>query len=211
MKTAAIWGADGGIGRALVEKLKKGDWTVVGFGRHLERFENDVDFAYEVDVANHFGVQTAVHEAGFNIDTIDLFVYTVGDIVYEKSPAMRPEAWKQVVDANLNGAFYTYCHTQPLLADDAHLFFLGAVSERLQLPGFGPYVAAKAGLEAFLATLAKEERQKKITVVRPGAVDTPFWNKLKINLPKDAASPEKVAGKILEAFEAGESGKLDLV
>lgn len=211
MKTAIIWGADGGIGQALVQQLKTDKWTVVGFGRHVERFEDEVDFAYEADVANQFGVQTAVHQAALEIDKANLFIYTVGNIVHQKSPDMSPEAWTQVINANLNGAFYTYHHSRPFLTDDAHIFFLGAVTERLQLPGFAPYVAAKAGLEAFAATLKKEERKKKITVVRPGAVATPFWEKLPITLPKDAAPADKVAAKIMEAFAEGKAGQLDLV
>lgn len=211
MKTAAIWGADGDIGGALIGALKGSDWTIVGFGRHLDRFEDEVDIAFEADVANPFAVQTAVHQAALEVDLVDLFIYTIGDIVYKKSPQMDPAEWQRVVDANLNGAFYTYHHSLPLLSEDAHLFFIGAVSERLELPGFGPYVAAKAGLEAFLAALGKEERKMKITVVRPGAVDTKFWQKLPINLPKGAASPQKVASKILEAYKDGQQGKLDLV
>ena len=34
------------------------------------------------------------------------------------------------------------------LAERAHLIYLGAYSEKLQLPGLGAYAAAKAGLEA---------------------------------------------------------------
>ena len=99
----------------------------------------------------------------------------------------------------------------PLLAEDAHLVYLGAVSERLKLPKFSAYVAAKAGLEAFVASLQKELRGKMITLVRPGAVATPFWDKLPLKLPKDAAPPEKVARRILAAYDEGHSGQLDLV
>jgi short-subunit dehydrogenase len=73
------------------------------------------------------------------------------------------------------------------------------------------YAASKAGLEAFAETLGKEERKKRVTIVRPGAVATPFWNKVPMNMPKDAASAEKVADKVYEAFLSGNKGKLDLV
>jgi hypothetical protein len=49
-----------------------------------------------------------------------------------------------------------------------------------------------------------------VTVVRPGAVATPFWDKVPMRLPKDAATPEKVAGRILQAYVDGQSGTLDL-
>lgn len=72
-------------------------------------------------------------------------------------------------------------------------------------------VAAKAGLEAFAEAVRKEERRKRVTVVRPGAVDTPFWEKGPMRKPKDAAAPEKVAQRILAAVAEEHSGQLDLV
>jgi len=73
------------------------------------------------------------------------------------------------------------------------------------------YAAAKAGLEDFVIALSKEQRKKRFTVVRPGAVDTPLWEKVTLKLPSGAASPKKVAIKILEAYQNGHDGKLDLV
>jgi short-subunit dehydrogenase len=88
---------------------------------------------------------------------------------------------------------------------------MGAVSERLRLPGLSAYVASKAGMEVFAEALNKEERKKHITVVRPAAVATPFWDKVPLRIPKDTAAPDKVAEKIYEAFLSGHRGQLDLV
>ena len=123
---------------------------------------------------------------------------------------MPPESWQRIMDANLNGPFLATHYSLPLLAENAHLFYLGAVSERLRLPGLAAYAAAKAGLEAFAEALRKEQRQRRVTVVRPGAVATSFWDKVPLRLPKDAAPPEKVARRILEAYENGHTGLLDL-
>ena len=41
-------------------------------------------------------------------------------------------------------------------------------------------------LEAFAEALGKEERTRKVLVVRPGAVDTPLWQKVSMRLPKGA-------------------------
>ena len=113
--------------------------------------------------------------------------------------------------ANLTGAFYSIHYSLPLLRENAHIFFIGAISERLQLPGLSAYAAAKTGLEAFATSLRKEQRKKRVTVVRPGAVKTSFWDKVPMKLPSDAASPAKVAQKILEAYQQGQQGFLDLV
>ena len=114
------------------------------------------------------------------------------------------------MNANLLGAYLTTHHSLPLLAPDATLIYLGAISERLRLPGLSAYAAAKAGLEAFAEALRKEERKRRVLVVRPGAVDTALWDKVPMRLPKDAAAPQKVARRILQAYEDGTSGILDL-
>ena len=88
--------------------------------------------------------------------------------------------------------------------------FLGAVSERMRLPGLSAYAAAKAGLEAFAEALRKEERKRRVIVVRPGAVNTEFWQKVPFKMPGSALSPEAVAEKVVEAVNAGHQGVLDL-
>jgi NAD(P)-dependent dehydrogenase (short-subunit alcohol dehydrogenase family) len=88
--------------------------------------------------------------------------------------------------------------------------FIGAYSERLQLPGLAAYAAAKAGLEAFAVALSKEERRRRVTLVRPGAVDTPLWEKMPVRLPRSASTADEVAAKILHAHREGHSGVLDL-
>lgn len=210
-KTAMIWGVNGGIGQAIAAQLQQAGWSVVGICRHPDTMTGLVDHAFGADVSREFEVQTAVHATSLEVDQIDLWIYAVGDIETTAVADLSTASWQRQLDANLTGPFLATKHSLPLLADDAHLVYLGAVSERLKLPKFAAYVAAKAGLEAFVASLQKELRGKKITLVRPGAVATPFWDKLPLRLPKDAAPPEKVAKRILAAYDEGHSGQLDLV
>ena len=210
-KTALIWGVNGGIGRAIATELKHAGWTTIGICRQPTEMEGLVDHVLAADVSREFEVQTAVRAASLEVDQIDLWIYAVGDIETTAVADLDTESWQRQLDANLTGPFLATKHSLPLLADDAHLVYLGAVSERLKLPKFSAYVAAKAGLEAFVTSLQKELRGKKITLVRPGAVATPFWDKLPLRLPKDAAPPEKVAKRILAAYEEGHSGQLDMV
>lgn len=211
MKNAMVWGAAGGIGRALVEELVARDWRVFAVSRAPETLTDLTSHSLDANVVDAFGVQNAVMAAGYEVDAIDLWVYAVGDIEVARVADIETGSWQRIMDANLTGAFMTTQQSLPLLADDAHLFYLGAVTERLKLPGFAPYVAAKVGLEAFADTLRKEQRKRKVTVVRPGAVDTPFWEKVPLNVPKDAATAGKVAKRILSAYDEGQAGTLDLV
>ncbi len=210
MKTAMVWGAAGGIGRAIVQELVRSDWRVLAIARAPVDLSGLTPHVFEADVSNPKQVEAAVFSAALEAQQIDLWVYAIGDILSQNVAKLLPAQWSRIVTSNLTGAYLATHHSLPLLAEDASLVYLGAVSERLRLPGLTAYAAAKAGLEAFAESLAKEERKKKITVVRPGAVNTSLWDKVPMKAPSDAPSPEKVAARILEACLNGHKGQLDL-
>ena len=161
MKTAMIWGASGGIGHALVTTLAEQGWQVVAVARNAEDLNNITPLVLEADVSRPHDVERAILAASQEVDQIDLWVYAAGDIASVKVEEMAPVDWQRILDANLTGAFITAHYSLPLLAPDAHLFFLGAVSERMQMPGLSAYAAAKAGLEAFAKLLRRKRANAK--------------------------------------------------
>jgi NAD(P)-dependent dehydrogenase (short-subunit alcohol dehydrogenase family) len=165
----------------------------------------------QADVADGYAVGQAVMALNGDMDAVDLWVYAIGDIAFTKVADLSPTDWTRILNANLNGAFLALHHSLPLLAPDAHLVFIGALTEQLQLPRLAAYAAAKAGLEAFVAVLRKEDRKRKVTLVRPGAVDTKFWERGPATLPKDHLQPGDVAKAILTAYQEGETGQIDLL
>lgn len=209
-KTAVVWGAGGGIGRALLQKLSDQGWTTIAVARRSSGLEALATHVVEADVSEPHQVEAAVYAISMETDAVNLWIYAVGDIASARVADLDADRWNRILDANLSGAYLATHHSLPLLAEDAHLVYLGAVSERLRLPGLSAYAAAKAGLEAFGEALGKEERKKRVSVVRPAAVATALWDKVPMRVPADAPPPEKVAARILEASETGHKGILDL-
>lgn len=209
MNNALIWGAAGGLGRALVAQLAARGWNVCAVARDAAPLAGLTPHGFEADVADPFAVQQAVLAVAQEATDFRLWVYAAGDIAAHKAGEMTPETWRRLLDANLNGAFLATHFSLPLLAPDAHLIYLGAVHERLRLPGLAAYAAAKAGLEAFADSLRKEERGRRVTVVRPAAVDTPLWKKAPFRLPAGAVSADAAAEKIIAAHESGHAGLLE--
>jgi NAD(P)-dependent dehydrogenase (short-subunit alcohol dehydrogenase family) len=209
MKTALILGAGGGIGKAITARLAQENWQVLAAGRHMDVIEEFTPYTYDCDFSDEFSLQSAMVEISQEASQVDLWVYAAGDIVSCWIKELRPAEWQRILQANLIGAYLATHFSLPILAEDAHLFYLGAVSERMQLPGLSAYAAAKAGLEAFAEVVRKESR-RKVTVVRPGAVDTPFWGKIPFKLPPHPLTPEDVAARILQAYSEGIQGKFDL-
>ena len=209
MKNALIWGAGGGIGTAIASLLAKDGWQILAAGRHVETLTGLVSSVYNVDVGDAFSVQAAVSSISQQASEVDLWVYAAGDITSMKINKMSPLEWQRILQANLGGPYLTTHYSWPLLTEQSHLFYMGAVSERLRIPGLAAYAAAKAGLEAFAETVRKESRCK-VTVIRPVAVDTGFWQKVPFRLPAHPLKPDEVAARIFQAYEEGKQGLLDL-
>jgi len=209
MKTAMVWGASGGIGTALVKRLVDSGWHVLSVARDAGSVTALTSYAVEADVADPEDVRQAVEQAKGMVGEVDLWIYAVGDNLSTKIMDMSFEDWRRILDANLNGAFAAVHYSLPLLAADAHVVFLGAVSERLRLPGLSAYAASKAGLEALGEVLRKEQRGRRVTVVRPKAVETGLWDKVPFKAPRGALAPEELAEGILFAYAEGHNGTLD--
>jgi NAD(P)-dependent dehydrogenase (short-subunit alcohol dehydrogenase family) len=209
-KSAMVWGAGGGIGRALVSALRNDDWQVLGMGRHTAGLGDLTPYLFEADLAKAEAVQRAAAAASEEIDEVDLWIYAAGDIDASKVANASPDSWQRILGANLVGAYLTIHYSLPILARDAHIMFLGAISERLRLPRLSAYATAKAGLEAFVEVLGKEERKRRVTLVRPAAVDTPLWDKVPFKLPPGALTADEVAARMLAAHGEGHRGVLDL-
>jgi NADP-dependent 3-hydroxy acid dehydrogenase YdfG len=210
MRTAMIWGASGGIGRAFVKRLTDDGWHVIALARWIDNVHNSATSIHEIDVDSPDTIERAVLAAGQEVEEVNLWVYAIGDIILKKIQDLVPEEWTRIVKANLTGAYLASHYSLPLLADDAHLVFIGAVSERLHLPGLAPYVATKAGLEAIAETLRKEEHSRRVTLVRPSSVATSFWEKVPFSMPSNAQQPEDLTDQVLKAVEEGHSGVLNL-
>ena len=80
MKTAMVWGADGGIGRAIVRVLRDDAWTVAAVARTSADLEQLTPYVYEADVARVRAVEQVVVEASHDVEQVDLWVYSAGDI-----------------------------------------------------------------------------------------------------------------------------------
>lgn len=210
MKTSMVWGASGGIGTALVKHLIDSGWTVLSVARNPGKVTYLTTEVVAADVEEPDSIKQAVQRAEEIVEEVDLWIYAVGNIASVKVEKMPLEDWKRVLAANLSGAYLAAHYSLPLLTSDAHMVFLGAVSERLRLPGLAAYASAKAGLEAFVDVLRKEQRRRRVTLVRPKAVETSLWGKVPFSMPPGAVSPDDIAERILQAYQEGHSGVLNL-
>lgn len=210
MPNALIWGASGGIGRALVTTLKDMNWQVFGVARHDELIPDNADMALHFDADDPFSFDKAIMTVAQTVESVDLVVYAAGGIRANTLEKLDLEDWNAVISANLTGAFLAATKSLQLLDKNGHLMLISAHVENIIFPRMGAYAAAKAGLETMFTILQKENRKRKLSIVRPPAVDTAFWENAPVKLPDSAIQSDVVAQAILTHYETGDAGELTL-
>lgn len=211
MPNALIWGASSGMGQALVKQLSNAGWTVYAVARHTAKIPDTADYTYEFDADSPDSIAQACMLVAQQVDgAIDLTVYFSGSLAYDKLDAMGYDGWIATLNSNLNGAFLCATESLPLMENGGHLMFIGAYIDHIRLPKMGAYAVAKAGLAELVNMLRKENRRMHISIIRPGAVDTPFWEQVSFSKPDDAKSPDVIAEKIIAQVEAGEGDDINL-
>ena len=87
--------------------------------------------------------------------------------------------FENIVQTNLNGAFYTINSAAPLLNDNASIIFNGSVHNYIGQAGLAAYAATKGGVVSMARAIAADfaPRNIRVNVVAPGATKTPIWKR----------------------------------
>lgn len=189
----------GGIGSALARVLPA---PLILAGRNtavLRALASETGaYSVPVDVTRELEVQALAQEVAAKGGT-KLLVYAVGDIVTGNLTDLTQDALERNWGANVLGAQLILKHLEPTLTPDARLYFLGAQAKLVEFKGFSAYAASKAALET-LCRVAQKELRRPITIVKPPAVASAFWQRLEQPAPRGAISPEVVAAAIVESL-----------
>jgi 3-oxoacyl-[acyl-carrier protein] reductase len=176
-KSALVTGASRGIGRAIaLELARAGASVVVGYhsgGEEAEQVAREAGGrAIQADVSNPDDARRLVEEAG----DLDLLVNNAGLTRDGLIARMPDEDWRDVLETNLSGAFYT-CRAVARSMMRRRAGAIVNVSSIVGLhgnPGQTNYSASKAGIIGLTKALARElaPRGVRANVVAPGYVDT---------------------------------------
>lgn len=209
-RSVLVTGGSRGIGLATARAFAAlGDKVAVA---HWSTTPPDGFYAVKCDVRSTDSVREAV--AGVVAEQGPVQVLVAGAGVTRDTLLMRmaDDAWADVLDANLSGAWRVAREVVPgmVRARGGRLLFLSSVVGLLGSAGQANYAASKAALVGFARSLARELGSRNITfnVVAPGFVDTDmtkgvpglFW----------LVSPEKAASTSLAIARSG-SGRAAFV
>lgn len=108
-----------------------------------------------------------------------------------------PDVWKDMILTNILGVGLTIQHCLPALRESkGHLLLTGSAAGRATIPG-SMYSATKWAVSAIGYGVREELRGSgiRVTLIEPGMVDTPFFDKP----PANALKPQDVANAVMYA------------
>jgi 3-oxoacyl-[acyl-carrier protein] reductase len=184
-KTALVTGGSRGIGAGIAAVLASAGAHVLvaarGKGGADEvaariRAEGGSAEGLALDIARDEDVREVLAGALKTHATIPLLVNNAGITRDNLLLRMKKEEWDDVVGTNLSG-IYRVCRAlvpSMVRARYGRIVNITSVSGRAGNPGQVNYAAAKAGIEGFTRSLARELASRNVTVncVAPGFIDT---------------------------------------
>jgi 3-oxoacyl-[acyl-carrier protein] reductase len=215
-KVAIVTGGSRGIGRAVSLQLGRLGADVAFIDRAAclidDHTKGDVEamgrrsVCVGGDVTDPASCQATVEETLKEFGHIDILVNNAGITRDDLAMRMSDQAWADVLNVNLTGAFYmARAVLRPMIKQrSGRIINMSSVSGQMGNAGQANYSASKAGLIGLTKALAREVASRGITVnaIAPGFVTTELTDSLPDNVKTAIlaatplgrfASPEEIA------------------
>ena len=226
LKSAIVTGASRGIGQAIAQRLATdGFAVVVNYAGSAAAAQETVEtiraaggtaVAVRADVGSADDVRELFAAARREFGRVDVVVANGGVMRTAPIASMSPDDFDSMIAINLRGTFLAMAEAAKHLERGGRFVALSSSVIAKHTPGYGPYIASKAGVEGLVQVFAQEMRGRDISVnaVAPGPVATELFLKGKSDelisqIVKQApleriGQPEDIANAV--SFLAGPDG-----
>jgi 3-oxoacyl-[acyl-carrier protein] reductase len=207
---AVITGGGAGIGYAIAERLVNSGGTVTLWDRDEATAQaaaltlGSKARVVAVDVADYASVLQAVKQTTAHSPRIDALVNSAGITgPNAKLWDYPPEAWKSVMEINVNGTFHTCREISTLMRAQGYgrIVNIASVAGKEGNPNASAYSASKAAVIGLTKSLGKElaDVDVRVNCVTPAAVKTAMF---------DQMTPEHIQF-MLSKIPVGRFGKVE--
>ena len=179
MKTALVTGASRGIGKSTALELKKKGFSVIGTATTnagVKKLEEDGIKGYTLDLNDLNSVEDLWTQLETNNESISVLINNAGITRDNIVLRMSDEQWSDIMNVHLNGTFQLSKRALKMILKNkwGRIINISSASASIGNRGQSNYAAAKAGVEAFTKSLAKEVGKRDITInaVAPGFIST---------------------------------------
>jgi 3-oxoacyl-[acyl-carrier protein] reductase len=182
---ALVTGASRGIGAAIAKQLAVQGINVIGTATQSVGVEKIIQMlsgypvkthALVLDVSDLTSIENGLSKIAAEFPSIDILVNNAGVTRDNLLLRAKTEDWDQLIQTNLSSVFHL---SKALIKNMSknrwgRIISLSSVVASTGNPGQTNYAAAKAGLEGFSRSLAREMARRGITVnvVAPGYIQT---------------------------------------
>ncbi|HEX9295378.1 MAG TPA: SDR family oxidoreductase [Polyangiaceae bacterium] len=214
-KLAVVTGVTSGIGEAITFRLLDAGARVVGIGRNEEKLallrerrgERFVPLAVDLTVADQR--RQAIARLEKQVTPIDVLVNNAAECAYESPLAMDLDRLRRLFEVNVFACLDLAQALVPRMERGGHIVQLSSVTARFAPNArFAPYAVSKLAIERFVESMRLElhPRGIKVSLMVPGLVDTPIYDKVRgfettrakiREQVKDWLAPDDVAEAVL--------------
>lgn len=214
-QSVIVVGASSGIGRETAILFAREGAKVMAAARRKDRLEElQQQLAGEslpieifpADAGDASQMQELAKATIAKFGKVDVVVYVTGTNTPNRYfDKLTPEIWNELVNVNLNGAFYITHATLPSMrqAGGGHFIYVSSISGLAPDASGSAYQASKRGMVGLSHAVRIEEKEKGIRtcVICPGLVESELLEKRPVKPTADvlakALQPVDVAEAIL--------------
>ena len=212
---AVITGASSGIGRSLSIQLSQAGYQIVIAARSENKLNSICDeineqggscIAIPTDVSKPNDIIRLKNQS-MEYGNISVVINNAGMGKFGPIEDVTLEDWDTQMNVNLRGAFLVSQAFVPELKKNnaGCLVFINSVAGIQPFSHSAVYVASKYGMRGLSASMREELREFNIKVisVHPGAVNTPFWDGIQGDFPReDMLDADELAASIIHSVKA---------
>lgn len=188
-KVALITGGTKGIGYGIAEALMQEGISVAITGRSLATAEEAAKelnanstkgvraIGLEADVRSYESQQKALKKVIDELGKVDIVIANAGLGHFGSVEEISIEEWKETIDTNLSGPFYTLKASMDQLKKNKGYFItISSLAGTNFFAGGSAYNASKFGLTGFTQAAMLDLRGHgiKVSTIMPGSVSTHF-------------------------------------